>query len=109
MVTFTLTILPSCVLVPIAVASMVSTFLSSAERANVTPVSKSVASISPPYLNLRILDFHTSLSVIVFPYPRWLDATASNAHSTPALGREGVIMFLRQTLVLVAGLRRLAK
>src|SRR6266481_2228733 len=44
-----------------------------------------------------------------FPYPRRLDVTASKIHSTPALGREEVIMSLRQTLVLAAGFRRLAK
>jgi hypothetical protein len=41
MVTFTLTILPSWVLVPIATASIVSTSLSAAQKVSVVMVSKS--------------------------------------------------------------------
>src|SRR5208283_622203 len=56
MVTLTLTTLPNCVLVPMAVASMTSTFLSSAEMARVTAVSRSAASRRVLRLSSRALE-----------------------------------------------------
>src|ERR1700745_3622721 len=92
MVPFTLTILPNCVLVPIAVASIVSTFLLSAERARVTAVSRSAASNNPPNPYLRIFDLPGLLCVIVF-LPRSMPAGqfCGQIHSTLAPSLENVI------------------
>jgi len=61
-----LTFRPDCVLVPMAVASIVSVCRSSAEIAIVTAETIKAAGSTPPKRSLRMLDFFALLPVIVF-------------------------------------------